>query len=55
MKTLEEKMRLQQKLFLDERLPAELRREAFRRYSELHARRTPETIRRMEKEKGLVS
>lgn len=54
MKTLEEKMRLQKKLFLDDRLSSEVRREAFKKYAQLHAQRTPETVKKMEKERGLV-
>lgn len=51
--TLEEKMQLQKKIFLDERLSADLRREAFQKYSILHAQRSPELVKKMEQKAGL--
>jgi len=54
MVTLEERMRLQKKIFLTEWLSPELRREAFRKYAELHAQRSPETVKRMEEQRGLI-
>lgn len=54
MNSLEFKMRVMKKIFVDDKLPRDMRRRAFRAYAELHAMRPPEVVRKMEQDKGLL-